>query len=46
LPGRIGEDVCEELEQASKGGDWDPIMDLAPQLGARMREVVAYINRL
>ena len=39
-------DTCEELELASKGGDWGPIESLAPQLNARMREVIDYISRL
>lgn len=39
-------DVCEQMELASKEGNWEPINALAPQLTSHMGEVISYINRL
>lgn len=39
-------DLCEELERASKKGDWDPVIDLAPQLENQLDQVVKYIDSL
>ncbi|MBG06381.1 MAG: hypothetical protein CMM59_20160 [Rhodospirillaceae bacterium] len=39
-------EICEEMELASKKGDWAPVKELAPKLNTEMSEVVEYINTL
>ncbi len=39
-------DVCEEIETASRKGDWGPVKTLTPQLNSRVDEVVDYIQQL
>jgi len=39
-------DLCEEIESASKKGDWEPVKSLAPRLKNELDQVVDYINNL
>ncbi len=38
--------VCEEIETASRQGDWAPVRNLTPELNSRVQEVVDYIQQL
>ncbi|MBT4888187.1 MAG: response regulator, partial [Rhodospirillales bacterium] len=39
-------DTCEKMELASKGGDWAPVKNLAPDLSRQLNDVFDYIEHL